>query len=228
MPTAPAVQWRRPRPRARSSPSTSRPPRPVATAPARWVSLPGAGAASCSRERISSGRLPDILRSRACMAWGGKTYATRRPSPSCGRRSVPGSSARPSSSPTTPRSTAVCCTPAAPVTGCARRPRALPAPCRSLGRSGESVRRSCRMSVGDSASRCDTTMRVRTLWLAHASCLQPKPTAGSVASDERAQRRLARSNTLHDPGPVCEGLTPCTGGSSNGCTSNGGACAAAS
>ena len=163
------------------------------------------------------------------MACGGRTYATRRPSPSCGRHSVPGSPTRPSSPPTTRRSTVASWTPAAPGTGCVRRQRGLPAPCSSPVRSGGSVRRHCPMSADGSGSRYVTTMPKPTRWRARASCSRPKPMAGGLGSVEHAERTPAPSYALHGLPPGRGGRTGCTGCPSNTCcTPGGGDCGAES
>ena len=106
----------------------------------------------------------------------------RRPSPSCGRCSAPGSTARSSWPPTTLRSTGASCTPAAPGTGCARHGRDSPARFNLPGRNGESARRSCPTSVAGSAFRCCTTTPRRMQRHAHESCSPPRPRVGVPAA----------------------------------------------
>ena len=132
------------------------------------------------------GRPARSLRSATSTAWAGRTCATPRPSPSCGRRSAPGSTTRRSSPPTTRRSTGASCTPVARGTGCAPRGRRSPAPCSSPARSGGSVRRSCPTCAAGCASRSVTTTRNRTRWRARASCSRPRPMVGGRGSIERA------------------------------------------
>ena len=156
------------------------------------------------------------------MACVGRTCATHRPSPSCGRRSVVGSPTRPSSPPTTRRSTGASCTPAVRGTAFDRRGRGSCARWNSLGRSGESGRRNCRTSAAGSGSRCVTTMPERTRWRARASCSRPKPKAGGPGSAEYAGRRAAPSYVSHRPPPGHGGRTGCTGSPSNTRCSRGG------
>ena len=150
------------------------------------------------------------------------TYATPRPSPSCGRHFVPGSPARPSSPPTTRRSTAASCTPAAHDTACAHRRRGSRAPCNSLGRSGASGRRNCPTSADGSISRYVTTMLERTQWRARGSFSRPKPTAGSPENVEHAGRRAAPSSASHGLPPGRGGRTGFSGHPSNTYCSRGG------
>ncbi len=175
-----------PKPWTRSLPSISRPPRPAETALALSVSPPPAQVGSFSRGPTSSGHPSGSLRSLAFTAWVGRTYATRRPSPSCGRHSGLGSPTLPSSPPTTLRSTVASCTLAAPATDCGRPVRGSSAPCTLPARSGQSVRRNSPMFAGGSAFRSVTTMLGRTQWHALESFLRLKPLAGGLGGAEPA------------------------------------------
>ena len=115
------------------------------------------------------------------------TCTTRRPSPSCGRRSATGSTTRRSSPPTTRRSTGASCMPVVPGTDCACHERRSCVPCSSPEPSGEYGRRSCPTSAGGCGSRSVTTTRERT----RASCSRPRPTVGCQGSVERTGLRPA-------------------------------------